>query len=130
MWTKEEIVSLLDVIWQNDIEECLFYRVDKGEPSFYIICNDVFDWGTADLEEITPNDLHKLVKAIDDVTAAVNAELPITGALLYCARQRNKRPQGAYYAHMDSEVWPLFNQAGPARELNMVNPKPQPDENG
>lgn len=129
MWTKEEIVRLLDVIWQFDIEECLFYRVDNGEPSFYIMCNDVFDWGTADLEEVTPHDIHKLVKAIDDVHVVIN-DSPTTGALLYCARQRKMRPQGAYYALMSSEVWPLFNEAGPARELNMVNPKPQPDEKG
>ena len=36
------------------------------------------------------------------------------------------RPQGAYYKYIDKEVWHLFDEAGPEREVGKGNtPKPE-----
>lgn len=35
------------------------------------------------------------------------------------------RPQGAMYKHLAKELHPLFDSAGPEREVNMGNPHPR-----
>ena len=48
--------------------------------------------------------------------------------LLYCARKRKMRPQGAMYKTIPKTLWHLFDVCGEEREMNMGNPKPQPKE--
>jgi len=42
--------------------------------------------------------------------------------LLYCARKRKMRPQGAMYEYLNKENWPLFDECGPVREKSLSNP--------
>ena len=45
---------------------------------------------------------------------------------LFCCRVRKMRPQGAYYKYIDKEVWHIFDEAGPEREVGKGNtPKPE-----
>lgn len=125
------VLSLFD---RYDIHDLLFWRTGKryggGEfanpASFFVNCNDVFCWGTADLEEITPENIEVLeasladCKAIDRVTGAIEAPH------LFVARVRKMRPQGAMYPHINPALWPLFDACGPEREVNCGNPKRQP----
>lgn len=43
---------------------------------------------------------------------------------LFCARVRGERPQGAAYkVRYPEELWPLFDAAGPEREVGFGNPR-------
>jgi len=80
----------------------------------YIDCSDLFFWGMAEGEDI---ELEAFNQAVDDC----NGNLPV-GSLLYCARQREMRPQGAYYSYFPEELWELFDACGPEREVGFGNP--------
>ena len=111
----------------------LWWRTD-GEyapVSFFAICNDQFWWASADLEPITPENVHLLEQAVADCRAVD----PVTGvcdatALFYC-RARGMRPQGAFYGNLNKELWHLFDEAGPPRETDrgaFGNPAQHPSE--
>jgi len=91
----------------------LFYSFDK---KFYIICNDVFAWGCADLEEITTENINILEECykIDE----------IYGDILFCARMRKMRPQNAFYNMMkDNKIKQLLDECGPERAAKFGNPE-------
>jgi hypothetical protein len=130
-WTFAlRVFELLD---RADVHGELFWRVRDDELILYLMVNDVFAWGFADLEEITMENLPVLeqalvdLEAIDSIAAGCIAEL-------FAARVRKMRPQGAWYQMIAkgwdpekySAVEALFNAAGPERELSMINPKPLP----
>lgn len=89
---------------------------EEGEIPF-INCNDFFAWGCADGEDINEETLPELQKAVEDCKGDME-----TGALLYCARRRKIRPQGACYSMIPEELWPLFHDCGPERETGFGNP--------
>jgi len=82
-----------------------------------INCNDFFFWGCGDAEDIDEESLPMLHKAVEDCNGDVE-----TGALLYCARRRNMRPQGACYSMILKELWPLFDSCGEERKTDFGNP--------
>lgn len=96
----------------------LFWRYDKDdELAFFITCNDVFYWGTADVEELTPDNIAVLEQAISDVKDTnENAEEWATD--LFCARIRGMRPQRPYFKYLDDKpkLQALFLAAGPERD--------------
>lgn len=105
----------------------LWWRLEHGttgEPdslTFHVLVNDVFDWGTADVEPITSATLPELEQAFADVLAIKPGDAS-EAAMLYAARRRGQRPQGAMYKYIDAPVQHLFNAAGPEREISMLNP--------
>lgn len=82
-----------------------------------MICNDLFFWGSADAEAIDDSKLPAIRQAIADCGNDVD-----TGVLLWVARQREERPQGAYYSYFPRETWPLFDACGPERPIEFGNP--------
>lgn len=101
-----------DLHWNTDLE-------------FYIICNDVFFWGCADAEGLTPETVEEWERAMEDADRVGGFAY---GGILYCARMRKMRPQGAYYDHIIvRELWPLFDACGERRAVGMGNPKEHPD---
>ncbi len=113
--------STSDLWWRTDDPE-------YGPVSFFANCNDLFFWGSADCEDITPGNIHVLEQAVADMRAldlvdSDGSPAPWRAAhLLFCARVRGERPQGAYYSYIEKEYWPLFDAAGPARETGFGNP--------
>lgn len=106
----------------------LWWRTD-GEyapVTLFVLCNDVFEWGTADAEPIRPEDLPLLEQAAEDVRPLVSMLNGVGD--LYVARKRGMRPQGASYKYIDEKLWPLFNACGPERVTDLLNPKKQPEE--
>lgn len=110
----------------------LFWRVeeagdDVGELRLYANIPDVFVWGSADVEEITPEMLPELERAYADLKAVEAEEFT---AELYAARIRRIRPQGACYPTDAHESWrhvhALFDACGPERAINVGNPKRPP----
>lgn len=96
--------------------EELFWSEDLA--SFFVICDDFFFWGCGDSEDITPDNFYLLEPAFDDAEH-------IWGPLLFCARSRGMRPQGAYYKSIPKDMWPLFDACGPERDVDFTNPKQQ-----
>lgn len=107
--------------------DALWWRTDDdGSLRLYVVCNDFFHWGSADLEEITDDNVAALVETIAECEAIVGRYNADDAPLLWCARQRGMRPQGAYYKHLDAPLHHLFDAAGPARETDFFNPHPHP----
>ena len=119
--------DVLQIFWQLDIHDELFWCMDLDMPVFYVKCSDVFSWGTADLELITPENLPGLLAAFRDILSVADGIATCYCTDLFVARIRKMRPQGAAYPK-DNRLWPLFDAAGPRREQGLGNPKPHPSE--
>lgn len=114
--TQEFILDVLGIIAKADAHRALWWRTD-GEYApitFFINCNDTFFWGCADAEDVTPENIEVLRKAYDDSK--------YHGDILFCARVREMRPQGAMYDCIRKEDWHLFDACGPEREVGFGNP--------
>jgi len=127
--TEQFILEVLQLtaMFPNNLCDELLWRCD-GEYApitFFINCNDMFYWGCADCETITKENLHIFKKAVEDLKECKGAS-KYDGPSLFCCRVRKMRPQGAYYKYIDKEVWNLFDEAGPEREVGNGNtPKPE-----
>jgi hypothetical protein len=107
----------------------LWWRTD-GEyapVTFLVECSDVFWWGTADCEQVTPENVDAFEQAYRDAGAADKDYGLSHGGALFCARTRALRPQGAAYPEEQS-LWPLFDACGPEREVGTGNPRPHPSK--
>ena len=107
--------DLLTLLADNDATDELCVQHYKGKLNFYINCNDLFWWATADAEEVTPANIQTLRQAFADARAASKYG-HIWAGELFAARSRGMRPQNAAYPKDDPEMWPLFDAAGPERE--------------
>lgn len=92
---------------------------DQYAPiTFFVNCNDLFWWATADAEKLTPEDIPMLRQAILDVKATgvftLDLENYELGCELWCARKRGMRPQQPAYPK-DERLQALFDACGPAR---------------
>jgi len=88
----------------------------------FIMCSDVFDWGTADSDELTPDDIEPIKQACRDCEAAHPVFGHIWGGMLWASRKRCVRPQGAMWSSIPTPLWPLFEAAAPERPVNLLNP--------
>jgi hypothetical protein len=109
----------------NDSVEYLSWRTDGqyAPITFMANCSDDFYWGTGDCETITPDNIGELEQAVADVVAITGDAFGTAyfGVMLFCARLRGMRPQGASYPD-DERLWPLFDACGPGREPGLGNP--------
>lgn len=102
-------------------DEVIWWTTGTCAPiTFLVLCNDVFDWGTADCEPLTPDNIDEFEQAITDVGLATQGDYTYV-TTLFCARQRKRRPQGAAYP-AEHRLWPLFDACGPEREPGFNNP--------
>lgn len=114
--------------FEFDGTDGLWWRFDDGKLGMFATCSDFFEWGTADMEEIRPEDLELLEQAVKDTVELDGTNL--WAGELFCARKRGMRPQGACYKHLPEVLWPLFDAAGPIREVDLLNPRKHPSGNG
>lgn len=123
MKTFEEVCEVAKSLWYfSDY----WFREKDGAVLCLFNCNDFFFWGTADCEEYEVADIPLLEQAKIDCDAANSHSGGIWGPLLWIARKRQMRPQGAYYLHIPTELWPLFDAAGPVRAVELGNPCKHP----
>ena len=106
------ITKMMRFISENDLFEEIIW---DGNLVFYALCNDLFYWGSADGEQINKDDIKLLEVSIND-------SKDYNGVLLYCARKRKMRPQGAYYKHLKEDK-ELFNACGEERKIDIGNPQ-------
>ncbi len=120
------ILRVLRVVGTNNHDD-IWWRTD-GEyapVTFWVKCSDLFWWGVADLEDLTPENIGVLEQSYRDVQAAAPDDhaADIYGASLFCCRVRKLRPQGCCYPP-NKLLWPLFHACGPEREVGPGNPYP------
>lgn len=122
---KQELVNfILEILRLQDEYDCYgepIYWATHGEyapVTFFVLCNDLFWWATADAEKLMSEDIPTLRQAILDVQATGIYELCLdnyeTGCALWCARKRGMRPQQYAYPQ-DTRIKTLFDACGPAR---------------
>lgn len=117
------------VSWRTD---------DEYAPvTFWMNCNDLFWWATADDEEITRENVESISEAVRDVSSALGTRNPSDrdwkpadwsaafdawkkvggyAADLFCARSRKMRPQRPCYKRYPEALKPLFDACGPERD--------------
>jgi len=118
---SEELLQVLRLFAFDNTDQLFWSFDDNDKLTIAVMCNDFFDWGTADCEEITPADISALTDAFVDARAATGQRFE-SGGELWCARKRGMRPQGACYKYVDESLWPLLDAAGPVREIGLRNP--------
>lgn len=113
---------VLDVFAKAHIHSELLWHVERHRVVFSADVSDVFAWGGADAEEITPSNLPVLEQAYADLKAVCAEE---HAADLFAARVRRMRPQGAAYPTA-LPAQRLFDACGPQRPPGLGNPKAAP----
>lgn len=99
---------VLETYYRCDCHEALWWRVDQF-PSmrFFANCSDLFAWGSADIEEITVEDLPLLIQTSEDL---ILLDAPHYLSELFSARKRHRRPQEAFYRNeKDEQIVSLFD---------------------
>ncbi len=107
-----------DIWWRTDTE--------YAPITFFVNCNDLFFWGSADCEELTPDNIELFEQSYRDADEAMKHG-NVYASLLFCARVRAERPQGAYYKYLHEDIYHLFDACGPEREVGIGNPHPHPN---
>lgn len=125
MTDTEQLTFIRRVLTAVDSFDCeeLLWRVDGEQVKFMVKCSDVFAWGCADCEEVTPDNVAVLEQSYADTAAACKFGT-IYAQELFCCRVRKMRPQGACYPEKEgfAALWPLFDACGPERETSLGNP--------
>lgn len=138
--THEFILRVLRAFDFGD-GDSIWWRTD-GEyapVTFLVNCNDEFYWGCADCEEVTPRNIGILEQSIADCKEATKGKSfgagtcsergsTVYAPMLFCARVRKMRPQGAVYPGGDDHagVRLLLDACGPPRDVDLHNPRPAP----
>lgn len=115
--TMEFVARVLRPFDDCDVHPELFWRVDDdNRVQFFAMCNDAFWWGTADAEEITPENVWVLEESSRDLRALGEVLAPIRLAELFAARVRGMRLQRPAYKKLSPAVAALFDACGPERD--------------
>ena len=123
MKNPDFVFDVLELLDQNDMCDMVTWTTNRKtkEVQFQVICNDLFFWGSADCEDLTPQNLSLLKQSIIDVNTIKPDYGTIYGISLFCTRIRQQRPQGAAYPE-NKALWPLFDACGPERKIELGNP--------
>lgn len=124
--TVADILRFLGTFEELKLFDEVTWHVEDDGVSFYLLCPDLFYWGTADSQYIALRDLPGLRRAVADCEQLLKHGSAY-GPSLWCARRRNMRPQGASYPQFP-ELWPLFDSCGPERAVGLGNPWKHPRE--
>lgn len=120
--STETVLRALKISSFEYCSELWWRQVDDEDLRLFVNCNDVFHWGSADVEEITDDNISSLEEAVAECQALVGQWDAADGFILWVARMRELRPQGAFYQAIDKRLWSLFDEAGPEREVGFGNP--------
>lgn len=122
--TPEQAVEVLSLVAEYEQHDILWWRCDGDYApiTIWVRCSDAFCWGSADGEEVTPDNLPELRRAFEDAERVCPRFGKIYADTLFVARVRGMRPQGAAYPKDYPQLWPLFDACGPERETDLHNP--------
>lgn len=107
MLTNDQVLEIL-AITAFDHCDALFWRVDAGVLSIYVMCSDTFDFASADCEEITPENLPVFRQAFTEAKAVDSGAF--LAPYLFCARVRKRQPLEEWFKEMKdyTEILALF----------------------
>ncbi len=114
------VFEVLKYIGDEELHDMIWWTVKGEDVHFCINCSDLFFWGSADAEDITPESLPILKQSIEDCKKIEDSSW-VYGCNLFASRIRKERPQGACYPS-NKDLWPLFDACGPERETGLGNP--------
>lgn len=124
--TTEHILKVLNLaVDYSQGENLLWRKEENGELVVAVNCNDIFHWACADSEEVTPENLEVYRQSLIDCQQAKAIDY---ADVLFVARVRQMRPQGATYPHIPTQLWPLLDACGPERKSDFDNPYNHPSE--
>ena len=106
--------KIMQRVSKVDMEGEIWWNTDL---EVFVKCSDLFYWGASDCEPLTVEDLPLFESSI-----VACEPIPNWGDALYCCRKRKERPQGIQYQIIDRELWPLFDECGPKKEVGVGNP--------
>lgn len=121
MKNPDFVFKVLKFFSEQDFKDQLMWLVNDDEVDFAINCSDEFWWGCADAEDLTEDNFDVLTKSFLDCENINQTFGDIWAPLLFCCRVRKMRPQGCAYPDI-KELWPLFDECGPEREVGLGNP--------
>lgn len=123
MLSTKEVFELLTFLSETEEHDAVWWTSNhEGKLTFLVNCNDFFAWGCADAEEIeNQQDIDAFEQAYRDCLK-IDQFTTYWWKLLYCARKRGSRPQGAQYSRIPKELHPLFDACGPPRAIDYGNP--------
>jgi len=110
--------QICEVLGLFEIEYCdaLFWRTDDdGGLRLFVEANDLFYWGTADVEEISANKISSIAQAKADLEAATGDDYDFHFPSLAAARLRGMRPQRPCYRNVPDVIRALYDSCGPER---------------
>lgn len=112
------VLRVLAFFEEIEAEDYLSWQVHLGrrDVRFWVRCNDLFDWGTADDEPVTPENFGLLKPARRDTLRCFGREVPVWALRLFCARSRGQRPQRLAYPKSCPEFVALLDACGPERD--------------
>jgi hypothetical protein len=119
------IRAVLRLALAGDFRSELLWCTDGQQVTVSVDVSDVFAWGCADAEDLTPERLPILAQAMADLRA-VHPHDDMYTVDLYAARIRGMRPQGAAYPTGRAATQALFDACGPERATGLGNPRPVP----
>jgi hypothetical protein len=116
MNNPEFVYKVLQFFDSIDSHDSLYWDCHDNEVSFWINCNDLFWWATADLEEITEENFNILVETYKEFEGNDKAHDRIYHAdALFACRSRKMRPQNCILKDLPEHIRPLFEACGPER---------------
>lgn len=109
--TPYEAAEVFALFAEAEDFQGLFWRIDmtpgrNREMKLFAMCSDFFHWATADLEEITAEDVPLLHQVLGDLRP-LDAEYEL--GHLFAARKRKMRPQLPCYKDFDPPVAALYD---------------------
>lgn len=108
MEEKHDFILRVLKIFQEYPEDLIWGIDEQNNVKFYINCNDLFYWGTADAEEITINNINLLEK----IKTKYENEYSFVWKDLFCCRSRKMRPQKSVYTIIPKALHHLFDACG------------------
>ncbi|UKK84716.1 hypothetical protein L7H23_01030 [Sphingopyxis sp. BSN-002] len=99
------------------------FPVGESPSQVFVACSDLFLWGCADLEPLTPDNIALLDEAAGELTAIDDCYGPEWAPRLFCCRTRKMRPQGAYYKYIPDQFRDKFDACGPERQPTFGDPQ-------
>jgi hypothetical protein len=124
---SEQLAFIMRVLRVTALENCddIWWRTDSEYAPLTIMtnCSDCFWWGSADGDRVTPENIDVFEQAYVDLKAIEKDDCTARcyGTMLFSARLRKMRPQGAAYPE-NRVLWPLFDACGPERVVERGNP--------
>ena len=103
-----EAIDSLNFIVTNDKGYWAGHGNLEGNLNVSVNCNDLFYWGTADLEPIESDADLELLKECLDIDDSY-------GPTIYACRRRKMRPQNCVLEKMPVDIKPHIEACGPVR---------------